>query len=570
MMAASVLLTAACACTGRGATAAAHEHLAEAGQPRGGEITAAIRDDPPTFNPYAGRNTNVLDAVTRLVHAPLVRIDHTTGEPEPWLAERWTQSDDGLTWTLTLRKGIRFSDGSPFTSADVVFSLAAVYDPHTVSAIADSLLIDGRQIAATAADESTVVLRFPVRPGAGLQILDNLPILPRHKLEGALRDGRLKDEWTLATAPSEVVGLGPFRLAAYRPSERIVLERNPFYWRRDAHGAALPYLDRLILAIVRDQNTEVLRIQNGQIDLSAREIRPEDYAALRRDEEQGRVELADAGVGLDPNMLWFNLSPTAFAGDSRKVWLQSEDFRKAISHAVDRQTLVDQVFLGAAVPVFGPVTPGNRRWYDPDTPRYSYDPAQADALLARLGLVDRDGDGVREDRSGRPVRFSVLSQQQDVIRMRTLSVVQQHLRRAGIVVDVAGVDGGTIIERWGARQYDAIYFGVEATSYDPANNLDFWLSSASFHLWNAEQHTPATEWERRIDEVMQQQVLTTDTRERRRLFAEAQRILGEHLPVICFAAPRLIVAMTPRVVNARPAPLKPPVLWNADVLAVIR
>jgi peptide/nickel transport system substrate-binding protein len=135
-------------------------------------------------------------------------------------------------------------------------------------------------------------------------------------------------------------------------------------------------------------------------------------------------------------------------------------------------------------------------------------------------------------------------------------------------VDIVGVDAGMIVQRWSAGQYDAIYFGVEATSYDPADNLDFWLSSGSFHLWNAEQETPATEWERRIDELMQRQAVASDPAERKRLFDEVQRILGEHLPVICFAAPRLIVAMTPRVMNATPVPLKPAVLWSADTLAV--
>ena len=536
----------------------------------GGELTAAIRDDPRTFNPYIGRNTNILEIITRLVHAPLVRINRTTGELEPWLAERWTESDDGLTWTLALRKDVKFSDGAPFTSADVLFALSAVYDPRAVSPIGDALLVNGRRIEATAPDPFTVLMKLPARRGGGVQVLDALPILPRHKLEAALRAGNLKEQWTLATAPSEIVGLGPFRVAAYQPSERILLERNPHYWRRDAHGAVLPYLDRLTLAIVRDQNTEVLRIQNGQVDISAREIRPEDYVALKRDEEQGRVKLVDAGIGLDSNMLWFNLSPRAYAGDPRKPWLQSEDFRKAISYAVDRKTLADQVYRGAAVPVYGPVTPGNKAWYSASAPQYPHDPERARALLTGLGMKDGNGDGVLDDRNGRPVRFSILSQQQDTIRMRTLAILQEHLRRIGIAVDVAGVDAGMIVQRWGAGQYDAIYFGVEATSYDPADNLDFWLSSGSFHLWNAEQESPSTEWERRIDELMHRQALATDMAERRRLFTEVQQILGEHLPVICFAAPRLIVAMTPRVMNVAPVPLKPVVLWSADTLAVSR
>jgi peptide/nickel transport system substrate-binding protein len=537
---------------------------------RDGALTAAIRDDPATFNPYVGRSTDAVEVLTRLLHASLVRLNRRTGEVTPWLADHWTASDDRLTWTIALRKDVCFSDGTPFKADDVVFAFAAVNDPAAASAIGDSLLINGRPITAVAVDDATVMLRFPAPPGAGLQILDNLPILPRHKLESALRGGHLKDQWTIATAPSDVVGLGPFRLAEYRPGEEVVVERNPFYWRADERGVALPYLDRLTLTIVRDLNTELLRIRNGQIDIGAREIRPEDYAALRRDEDAGRVRLADAGVSLDPNMLWFNLSATAYANDSRKPWLQSGAFRKAISYGVNRQAIVDQVFLGAAVPVFGPVTPGNQGWYAAGGPQYEYDPPRAATLLQGLGLEDRNGDGIREDSTGRPVRFSVLTQQQDTIRMRTLAVVQEQLRRVGITIDIVGVDRGMIIRRWSAGDYDAIYFGVEATSYDPADNLDFWLSSGSFHLWNAGQRRPATDWERRIDDLMRQQAQAADRPDRQRLFGEAQRILADEQPVICFAAPRLVSVLSMRVANATPAPLRPIVLWNAESLATHR
>ena len=488
---------------------------------------------------------------------------------QPWLAERWSQSADGLTWTLRLRPGVKFADGSPLTSADVLFAFEAVNSPGIASAIGDSLLIDSARIRATAPDPATVVLRFPAPLGAGLQLLDNLPILPRHKLESAMKAGRLREAWRLTTSPSEVVGLGPFRLVSYVPAERIVLERNPFYWRQDADGKPLPRLDRLTLAIVRDQDTELLRLQHGQIDIGSREIRPEDYAAVRRAVAAGTLQLADAGIGLDPNMLWFNLSPTAYAGDRRKPWLQSADLRRAISLAVDRTTVVDQVYLGAGVPVFGVISPGNRQWYAPPSSD-GFDPARARLLLSGLGLVDRNGDGVLEDRGGAAARFSVISLQSDSIRMKTVAVVQSQLRRLGILVDSVGLDGGAIIQRWTSGEYDAIYFGVEATSYDPGNNLDFWLSSGSFHVWNAGQSAPATDWERRVDTLMQRQARTADPLARQALFRETQAVHAAHVPVICFAAPRLSIAMSPRVIHATPVPLNPPVLWNADTLAVRR
>jgi peptide/nickel transport system substrate-binding protein len=558
------------------AGSASEDARADAPLRRGGELVAAVRNDPPTFNRYAGTRLidNTVEAIAHLLHARLVRVDRVTGDLQPWVAERWTESADDRSFTLTLRDGVKWSDGQPFTAADVVFSFSAVYDPRLASSLRSSMLVQGKPLEISAPDARTVVVTFPAPFGPGLRILDNLVIFPRHKLQAALRSGSMGDAWGPSADPADIVGLGPFRLVSYTPAERIVFERNPHYFGRQRSGdnrqdgIQLPYLDRLTLAIVRDQNTEVLRILNGQIDISAREIRPEDFSTLRREEQQGRARLADAGIGLDPNMLWFNLSPAAHANDPRKVWLQSEDFRKAISHAIDRQAVVDQVYLGAAAPVYGPVTPGNQAWHVGGLPQYTYDQGRARELLANLGLADRDGDGMLEDAASRPVRFSILTQQQDTIRTRTASVIQEQLRRVGIGVDIVGLDPGSIVQRWSTSNYDAIYYGVEANSLDPANNLDFWLSSGGFHVWNPGQKTPATPWEARIDALIQQQISTTDQAERRRLFAEAQRVFAEHVPVIYLAAPRIVVALSPKVANAHPVPLKPVVLWSADTLAV--
>ena len=116
--------------------------------------------------------------------------------------------------------------------------------------------------------------------------------------------------------------------------------------------------------------------------------------------------------------------------------------------------------------------------------------------------------------------------------------------------------------------YDAVFFGAQASDTDPAANLDFWLSRGSFHVWNPGQEQPATEWEARIDELMLQQVAAQSMAERKRLFDEVQRVFGEALPALYFAAPRVWVAMSARVENAQPALLQPSVLWSADTLKV--
>ncbi|MBE3132092.1 MAG: hypothetical protein IMZ55_01355, partial [Acidobacteria bacterium] len=353
---------------------------------RGGALVSSIRSEPRTFSRYVGRDT-VTDTITFLTQAKLVRVNRATQELEPWLAESWTVSADGLIYTLRLRRGLTFSDEVPFTSADVLFAFRAVYDEKTGSPLAESLRVGGKPLQVSATDDSTVIITFPSRFGPGLRLLDNLPILPRHRLERALQQGKLAEAWGPTTPPSEIAGLGPFVLTEYQSGQRVVFARNPHYWRADGTGLQLPYLERLTLEIVPDQNAELLRLQTGQTDFGQSEVRSEDYASLKRAADAGRIRLLDLGVGLDPDSFWFNLNPRSKGASPRRLWLRQVELRRAISHAVDRRAFAETVFLGAAVPVFGPITPGNTRWYDPGLPKVEYDPALASRLLAGIGLV---------------------------------------------------------------------------------------------------------------------------------------------------------------------------------------
>jgi peptide/nickel transport system substrate-binding protein len=252
---------------------------------------------------------------------------------------------------------------------------------------------------------------------------------------------------------------------------------------------------------------------------------------------------------------------------SRAPWLFRREFRQALSYAVDRQAIVNGVYLGAAVPIHGPVSPGNTTWYSAAAPVYSYDVTKARQLLASIGLSDRNGDGMLDDEHGAPVRFSMLTQAGH-IRGRTASVLQEQLRQIGIVVDLVTLDPPGIVQRWSKGDYDSIYFGVQASSTDPALNLDFWLSSGDLHFWNPSQALPETEWEKRVDELMREQAAASDLAGRLRAFSEVQRIMGEELPAIYFVAPKVTLATTTRVTNTTPAQQLPQLLWSAESLAV--
>lgn len=534
--------------------------------PRGGGLVASLRSEPTTYNRYVDQSA-AGELISLLTQAPLVRVNRTTDTLEPWLAESWSESDDGRAYTLKLRDGVTFSDGSPFSSADVLFSFAALYDPGVNSVLASDTYVGGKPLSVEAPDRLTVVIRLASRSAVGLRLIDDVPILPRHRLQAALDRGGFRDAWRASSPLTDIAGLGPFILSAHVSGQRLTFSRNPRYWRKDAKGAPLPYLDTLTILLVGDQNTEALRMQSGDLDLMVNgDIRPEDYVGYKRLADRGSLRLVDAGISVDPSLLWFNLSPARMA-DPHRAWFQSTAFRQAVSCAVDRETIVNTVHSGAAVPIYSPISPGNRTWFAPLRPACDHDPQKARQLFAAAGLTDRNGDGMLEDSAGVPAEFSITTMQGHTIRQRTVSVLQEQLRQAGIVVNVTGLEPNALFERWSRRDYDAIYFGVQASATDPGLNPQFWLSSGNFHFWNPGQATPATAWEKQIDDLFNRQSLAPQLAERQRLITEAQRVLVDQLPAIYFVAPKVTLAVSRRVLNAQPAPQIPQLLWSADTLA---
>jgi peptide/nickel transport system substrate-binding protein len=559
----------AAACRSNTASEAPTTTVSKSGVPRGGQLLVSVRSEPRSFNRHAARDTTTI-LVSNLTQGRLVRVNQATQAVEPWLAERWTTADEGRRVTLTLKRDVVFSDGHPFTADDVLFAFDAAYDEKSGSALADSMQAGGKKLAVTSPDPHTVVITFPAPFAPGIRLLDNLPILPRHKLEGALKAGTFRKAWGLDTPPSEIVGLGPFVLSEYLPGQRVVFARNPRYSGKAPDGAALPYLDRLVVEIIPDQSAELLRLESGQLDMMTSEISPEAYAPLKRAADEGRVKLLDLGVSRNADGLWFNLRPGALGEDPRAVWLQRDELRRAISMAVDRKLFADTVFFGAGVPVYGPETPANKIWYWPGLPQIPYDPAGAKKLLASIGLTDRNGDGLLEDAENRPARFTLLTQKGRPNLERGAAVMRDELKKIGLIVDVVTLDAGAVIDQFLHARYEAIYFNADKSDLDPGTNPDFWFSFGTAHMWNLEEKTPVTAWERRIDELMARQIASPDEAERKRLYNDVQKIFSEHEPIVYFVAPRIYVAHAARVINLAPTEFRPQLLWRPDTVAVVR
>jgi len=534
---------------------------------RGGTLVSSLRSEPRTFNRIASTGVPV-DLYSILTGSKLVRVNRATQEVEPALVESWSISPDNRTYTLTLRDGVVWSDGVPFTSADVLFSFQAIYDPTTESPLDSVLRIGGKPFIVTAPDARTVVVNLPGTLGVGVAILDNVTVVPRHKHEAALKAGKFAQEIGVATPPAELVSIGAFKLTSYSPGQRLVFDRNPRYWKKDAAGTQLPYLDQVILEIVPDQNAELVRLQSGQFDTLQQQVRPEDIATMRPLEQQGKVKLIELGVSADADSFFFNLRSPYWAKDPRRDWIMRKEFRHAISHAIDREAFANTVFLGAGVPIWGPVTPGNKQWFSPNVPRRGYSLDRAKEILAGLGLTNRDADEWLEDAKGTEAHFNVLAYRGNSSVERGSAILRDELKKIGIRVDVVLLEQGALLQRMFKGDFESILLVFNATNLDPAMNPDFWLSSGSAHVWNIGQEKPATDWEKEIDDLMATVMTSVDVAERKRAFDQAQMIFAENLPVLYFVAPRLYMAVSSRVGGLSASILRPQLLWNVDHMTV--
>ena len=535
-------------------------------QRAGGQLVTSGRAAPRSFNRLMAQD-QLSSILSMLTMGRLVRVDLTTFEVEPWLAEKWDASPDALTYTFHLRPGLTWSDGVPFTADDVLFSLQAIFDPKTGSYLSDVLSVDGKPITADAPDASTVVVHFPAPSGPGVRQLETLWVMPKHKLEGALKDGTFAKAWGTDTPLSEIVGMGPFVIREYVPNQRIVLDRNPHYWRKAADGTQLPYLDRIVYEIIPDQDAELLRLQSGDIDLTQSELRPDDYVPAKRAEDQGKLKVVEVGLSPKADAFWFNLKPEAWKNDPRFAFVRRKEFRQAISYAVDREKFAENVYLGAAVPIWGPITPSNTQWFWPDVPRYSHDVNKAKELLKGLGLEDRNGNGIVEDAQGHEARFTVVTQRGVGWYERGLAELRGQLAPVGIALEAAPIENATLNQRLVKSDYEAMYMRFGTTDLDPASQLDMWLTAGDAHFWHMGETRPEA-WETQIDALMKQNIATADQAQRKEQFKQVQRIFSDNLPVLYFVAPRMYYAYNVRVEGVKPSVLRPVALWNADMLSV--
>jgi peptide/nickel transport system substrate-binding protein len=540
----------------------------------GGRLVIATPGDPKTFNPVTANETTSTDII-RYLFGSLTGLDMMSQEVLPSIAESWTVEADQKTWTFRMRKGVLWSDGKPLTADDVVFTWNdVIYNPKINNVTRDLFQIRGTNFTVSKVDDHTIRAVTPDVYAPMVLNFGGTPIMPKHMLAAAVQEGRFESAYGINTAPKDIVGSGPYQIQEYKPGQHVILERNPYYYAVDSKKQRLPFIDKLVWTIVPNFNTVSLRFLRGESDLND-VVRPDEVARYQEEERKGRIKVFDLGSDLRPTLLWFNQNTNVNAKTGAPLvaphklkWFRNQKFRQAISYAIDRESVVKSVYAGRAVPNYGILTPANKRWFNPNIATYPFNQEKAKSLLSEIGIRDRNGDGILEDDAGNKIEFTLNTNTGNETREKISVLVQEDLKRLGIQLTFQPLDFNALIDRMDVSfDYDAMLLAIGGDSIDPSSGMNVWKSDGFTHMWFPRQKSPSTEWEARLDELMNLQITTLKYEERKKYFDEVQAILADQVPVIAIVAPRAYAAIRSDVGNVKPTPVGTTrVSWNAEEL----
>ena len=456
--------------------------------------------------------------IAGLIYNGLVKYDrdlNLVGD----LAESWDISEDGLTITFHLRKGVLWQDGKEFTAEDVLFGYRTIIDPKTPTAYAGDFL---EVKNAEAVDPYTfrVVYKEPFAPA--LSSWTNLVVLPKHLVEG--------QDITKSSLARKPVGMGPFRLAKWNTQEKIVLVANPDYFE------GRPYLDRYIMRVIPDPATMFLELKSGGLD----------WMGLSPIQYQRQTDTPFFKENFK-KYKYLSFSYTYLGYNLKNPLFKDKRVRQAISYAIDKEEIIRGVLLGYGTVATGPYKP-DAWYYNPNVRRYPFDPEKAKGLLAEAGWVDRDGDGWL-DRDGRRFSFTVITNQGNSLRDKTAQIIQFRLKKIGIEMKIRQIEWTAFINEFiDKRRFEAVILGW-TLGQDP-DIYDIWHSSKT-----GEKELNFIGYKNKeVDDLLIKGRRTFDRKERKKIYDRIQEILAEDQPYTFLYVPMALPVIHKRFKGIDPAP----------------
>jgi peptide/nickel transport system substrate-binding protein len=481
---------------------------------RGGVFTVVIDADPPSLNPMTSQ-VNQTFWPSNQIYDTLVKYDKDFN-PMPWLAKSWNISPDGKTFTFDLVSGVKWHDGTPFTSADVsyLFKEAGPSNSNIYGLVMKELQdVDDK-------DPNKIVLQFGQPVGALMAYLGdpNFNILPRHVYAGS--DPKTNP------ANSQPIGTGPFKFKEWARGDHLTLERNPDYWQ-----SGLPYVDQVVFRFVNNPAAAVSSLEQGGASFVFTLIQPVDAQRLKNSRT---VVTAGPSVLARTLDLWPNM---------RNKPLDNLQVRQALSLAVDRERMVSDVAFGQTRTARGPIG-SLSPYFDASLPELPRDVVKANQLLDQAGLA-RGAGGTRF-----PLKLLVVSSQAQFVK--TSEIVKENLADVGVAVEILAGETTTtldaIFKRW---EFDLAVYSMPLGP-EPSLQLPAWLGTEGqnrAYFSNAEGYS-----NKLVDDLTAEAQRTVDRAQRGQLYNRIQQQIMADLPLIPLWEPIFISGYGANWMDAFTAP----------------
>jgi peptide/nickel transport system substrate-binding protein len=395
----------------------------------------------------------------------LTTLNGITAKIEPALTQSWKISEDKKRIVFTLRENLKWSDGEPLTADDVIFTYEdIIFNKQIPTDWKDFLKIghSGTFPKVRKLNDRAVefILPEPFAPFLSTTTgpsTNSVGILPKHALQDSLisKDQNGKPQflstWGTDTAPAKIIVNGPYKIASYTPSQRVVFERNPYYWRKDNQGNTLPYVERIVWQIVESTDTSILQFRSRGLDIV--EISPENFSLLKREEKRGKFTIYNGGSRFQKVFISFNFNkgrrngkPVVNAIKSR--WFNTLEFRQAIAYAIDRQTMLNNIFRGLGAVQDSPIDIQSPFYLSPEQGLkvYDYNLNTAKELLLKAGFTYNSKNQLL-DAEGNRVRFSLITNTENKTRVAMGAQIKQDLSKIGVQVDYNPISFNTLTDK---------------------------------------------------------------------------------------------------------------------------
>ena len=543
---------------------------------------------PSTFNYAMSRSSYDF---FRFIYKGLISENGLTGELEPALAESWVLSENKKRIIFTLRSELKWSDGKPLTADDVIFTYQDIYLNQKIPTIYRDFLRIGSSGAFPSVkkiDRRRVEFILPEPFAPFLRYIEKLKILPAHALRDTIlsTDGDGKplflSTWNTNTQPQKIISNGPFKLANYIPSQRIILEKNPFYWRNDSAGNSLPYIDKLIIQIIPSTDNQLIRFRSGELDSIG--VDPEAFQLLKREEERGKYKIYNRGA-LGYRFVGFNLNQAKnsegkpLLNPIKSRWFNNLAFRQAVAYAINRQQINNTIYRGLGEIKHSPLGVQSSYYLSPEAGLkvYKYNPEKSKKILLDSGFQYNDANELL-DENGNRVEFTILVKSEEKIRIDTAVKIQGDLSHIGIKANLQILNFNSVLKKLlYSRDWECYVgaFGITDADIEPNLLSLFWSSNGSFHQFNLGskpgepkiKNWQVSDWEKEIDRLFTAGYQTIDENKRREIYGEFQQIVAEQLPIFFLVNPLAIQAVRNHIDNFKSSAIGS-AFWNIDELKI--